>query len=222
VVVIPQGADDAFQPVSDAEVLRAVRQRYFGADRPFLLFVGKASIRRNIPMLVRAFAELRQTRKIPHGLLIFGPQTEGLPLADLCRELGVSDHVVQTDGKVEHHTELVPIYAAADVFVHPSEQEGWSITTVEAMACGTAVVAADRGGLGEVARGHAMMVSDPSVEALVGAIGAVLENDALRADLQRRARERGKALSWSAITRRTLDVVREVAIEPPTQRGQLA
>jgi glycosyltransferase involved in cell wall biosynthesis len=173
-------------------------------------------------MLVRAFAELRRTRMIPHGLLIFGPQADGPPLADLCRELGISDHVVQTDGKVDHHTELVPIYAGADVFVHPSEQEGWSITTVEAMACGTAVVAADRGGLGEVARGHALMIPDPSVDALVQAIGAVLEDDALKADLQRRARERGKELSWSAITRRTLDVVREVGITPPTHRGSQA
>ena len=212
VAIIPQGADDAFRPVTDEAVKRAVREKYFGADRPYLLFVGKANARRNIPMLVRAFAALRTSRRIPHGLLLFGPVTDGLPLGDLCRELGLSGDVVQTDGKVDRHTDLVPIYAAADVFVHPSEQEGWSITTVEAMACGTPVIAADRGGLGEVARGHALMMETPSVEALVDAIARVLDDDTLRADLGRRAVARGRALSWSNITRDTLQVVRDAAI----------
>jgi glycosyltransferase involved in cell wall biosynthesis len=163
---------------------------------------------------VRAFARLREEQNIPHGLLLFGPNQEGLPLEELCRELGVTEHVVQTDGRVAQHSDLVPIYAAADIFVHPSTFEGWSITTVEAMACGTAVIAADRGGLGEVARGHAYMIADPSVDALVDAISRVLGDDELRQDLQRRARARGQELSWSSITRQTLQVVRDVAREP--------
>ncbi len=211
IAVVPQGADDVFQPVEDPGVLRATRERFFGRDRPYILFVGKGSPRRNTPMLVRAFAELRRTHHIPHGLVLFGPNTAEYPLQELCQELGVSDDVVQTEGKVARHADLVPIYGAADVFVHPSEFEGWSMTTVEALACGTAVIAADRGGLGEVARGHALMISEPSVDALVDAIGRVLSDDALRQDLQRRARARGRALRWEVGTRQTLDVVRGVA-----------
>ncbi len=219
IVVIPQGADDAFQPIEDENVLRATRQRFFGSNRPYVLFVGKGSARRNVPMLVRAYAALRKSRKIPHGLVLFGPNTSDFPLAQLCQDLGIVDDVVQTDGKVDRHADLVPIYCAADVFVHPSEFEGWSMTTVEALACGTAVVAADRGGLGEVARGHALMVADPSVDALVDAIGRVLDDDALRADLRTRARARGRALRWEVGTRDTLDVVRRVAAGASPQRG---
>lgn len=211
IAVVPQGADDAFQPLADPDLLREVRARYFGRDRPYILFVGKCSVRRNIPNLLRAFAELRRTRRIPHGLLLFGPNQDDLPLTEICRELGIAGDVAQTNGEVAHHVDLVPIYSAADVFVHPSEYEGWSMTTVEAMACGAAVVAADRGGLGEVARGHALMVPEPTVEALADAIGRVLEDVALRQDLRRRARERGKALSWKEMTKRTLDVLRSVA-----------
>ena len=210
IAIVPQGADDAFAPVTDAALLRQTRERFFGADRPYLLFVGKCSARRNIPMLMRAFAELRHARRIPHGLVLFGPNHQGLPLAELCRELGVADDVVQTDGRIAHHTDLVPVYAAADAFVHPSEYEGWSMTTVEAMACGTPVIAADRGGLSDVARGHALMVENPSVEALVDAIGRVLDDGALRGELARKARARGLALSWRSIAAQTLDVVRRV------------
>jgi glycosyltransferase involved in cell wall biosynthesis len=210
ITIINQGADDAFQPIDDEALLSQTRTGFFGHDRPYILFVGKCSPRRNIPMLLEVFARLRAQKNIPHGLLLFGPNHEGLPLDQLCESLGISDDVVQTDGVVEKHTDLVPVYAAASVFVHPSENEGWSMTTVEAMACGVAVVAADRGGLGEVARGHALMV-DPLVDDLTEAIGKVLEDDALRRELGRLGRERGRALRWSEIAGQTLDVVRAVA-----------
>src|SRR6185369_15810908 len=50
VIVVLQGADDCFRPMDDEEALRAVRRRFFGGDRPFILFVGKSSTRRNIPL----------------------------------------------------------------------------------------------------------------------------------------------------------------------------
>jgi glycosyltransferase involved in cell wall biosynthesis len=192
------------------ELLSATRQRFFGSDRPYLLFVGKGSKRRNIPMLVEAFGRLRKEGRWPHGLVLFGPYKGDVPLDDLIRELGLEDDVVQTDGVVERHSDLAPIYAAADIFIHPSENEGWSMTTTEALASGTAVIAADRGGLGEVAAGHAFMIPDPSVESLVDAIRTVLSDDALRAELRRKARERGAALRWDKIAQQTLYVVRDV------------
>ena len=211
VVVIPQGADDSFSPIVDPAVLREVRCRFFGRDRPYILFVGKCSPRRNVPTLIRAFAALKHERHIPHGLLLFGPNQYGLPLEALCRELGIEGDVVQTDGRIAQHTEMVPIYSAAELFVHPSSIEGWSMTTAEAMACGAAVVAANRGGLGELARGYAKMVDAPSVESLADAIGLVIEDGALRADLQRLALTRAQSLRWRTLAARTLEVVREAA-----------
>jgi glycosyltransferase involved in cell wall biosynthesis len=161
--------------------------------------------------LLRAFAALKQRRAIPHGLLLLGPNHLNVPLGPLCDELGISDSVVQTDGAFSDHTRLVPIYNAADLFVHPSSYEGWSMTTMEALACGTAVVAVDRGGLGEVARGHALMVEEPTVEALADAMERVLSNPTLRQELQLKARKRGSAFRWEDTTRQTLEVIRRVA-----------
>jgi glycosyltransferase involved in cell wall biosynthesis len=207
--IVHQGADDAFHPIDDEALLSATRKRFFGNDRPYLLFVGKGSPRRNIPMLVEAFAQLRQEGRWPHGLLLFGPYKGDVPLERLLSDLGVEKDVVQTPGIVEHHSDLAPIYAAADIFIHPSENEGWSMTTTEALASGTPVIAADRGGLGEVARGHAYMI-EPTVDALTDAIRIVLSDDSLRADLSRKARERGAALRWDKIALQTLDVIRDV------------
>jgi glycosyltransferase involved in cell wall biosynthesis len=209
--VVEQGSDESFRPIADDEVLSRVRERFFKADRPFVLFVGKASTRRNIPTLLRAFAQLKREKNIPHGLLLFGPNPDGLPLAALCSELGITDSVVQDDGVVRDHSELVEIYNAADVFVHPSEFEGWSMTTVEAMGCGTAVIAVNRGGLGEVARGYAYMIDTPTVDSLADAMHKVLSDDSLRKSLEEKALQRGSSLRWSQTTRRTLDIVRSVA-----------
>lgn len=209
--VVEQGSDESFKPMNDPERMSKVRRRFFGGDRPFVLFVGKASTRRNIPMLLKAFAQLKKSKNIPHGLLLFGPNPDGLPLKELSAQLGISDSVVQDDGVVRDHSDLVEIYNAADVFVHPSEFEGWSMTTVEAMGCGTPVIAVDRGGLGEVARGYAYMLDTPGVDSLADALDKVLSDDTLRECLSRKSLERGSSLRWSKTTSQTLDIVRSVA-----------
>ncbi|MEP6507173.1 MAG: glycosyltransferase family 1 protein [Gemmatimonadales bacterium] len=210
IAVVPQGSDDSFRPLEDPERLKSVRVRFFGADRPFILFVGKCSTRKNAPMLIRAFAQLKHEHHVPHGLLLFGPNPDNLPLAELCNELGVADSVVQVDGKIKDHSELVEIYNAAEVFVHPSEFEGWSMVTVEALACGTPVIAANRGGLGEITRGHALMLDPPTVESLADALYRVVTDDELRLSLSKKARARGMEFRWIDTARRTLEIVKAV------------
>jgi glycosyltransferase involved in cell wall biosynthesis len=213
IVVVPQGTDEAFRRLDDPERVTATRRELLGGDHPFVLFVGKLSRRRNIPVLIEAFALAKRRAGLPHRLLLFGPNHLDIPLAQLAAEAGVAGSVVQTDGVVADHRRLVDVYNAADLFVHPSAYEGWSMTTMEALACGTAVVGAGRGGLGEVAAGHALMVQDPTAEALADAIEAVLTDGTLREELRRKAERRGSSIRWSDTTRRTLEVLREVAAQ---------
>jgi glycosyltransferase involved in cell wall biosynthesis len=212
IVVIPQGADTTFRPLEDPEAARQTRIRFLGEDAPCILFVGKLSLRRNIPNLIAAFAKAKRAKNLPHKLLLMGPNHVNLPLEQICREHGVTDAVVQTDGKFTHHEELVRIYNAADVFIQPSWFEGWSMTTIEALACGTATIASNRGGLGDTARGGAYMIEQaPTVEVIQDALQTVLLNEPLRQELKRIARERGKSIPWEYTTRHTLDVIRDVA-----------
>ena len=210
IVVVAQGADTTFRPLDDPELARQTRVELVGEDVPMILFVGKLSTRRNIPNLIAAFAQAKKEKRLPHKLLLLGPNHLNLPLAQLCAEHGVTDSVVQADGKFTHHEELVRIYNAADVFIHPSWFEGWSMTTIEALACGTATIAADRGGLGDVARGHAYMVEEPTVGALKDALCKVLLDEKLRQELKHLARQRGSAITWEDTARQTLEVIRKV------------
>ena len=214
IAVVAQGVDDDFCPVDDEETLRQTRIQQIGDDRPYVVFVGKLSQRRNIPMLIRAFADLiRRAPELPHKLLLFGPNHLNLPIAQLVRDLGVADRVVQTDGRLEKHHDLTRVYSAADAYVSASEYEGFSITVVEAMACGTPVVGINRAAFGEIVGDAGRLIDAPSVEGLSGALQAVLTDADLRLELRRRGLERAKQFRWEDIARDTLAVLRDVAAE---------
>ena len=210
-VVVPQGVDDAFRRVDDQDALRATRERWLGADKPYILFVGKLSQRRNIPTLMRAFARARTQADLPHTLLLMGPNHLDQPIESLAAELGISDAFVQDAGVVERHADLAAVYSGADLYVNASAYEGFSITLVEALACGTPVVTVDRAALSEIAGDAAVLVPEPTEAELADAIVQVLGDASLRSELSARGIERAKRFRWQETARETLDVLGQVA-----------
>ena len=207
--VIWHGVDDQFRPLDDESICRTVRERYFGRDRPYVLFVGGLSARRNVPMLLEAFARLRRQHHIPHGLLLVGPKRDGIALEALCERLGISDSVVQTDGRFATHREIVPIYGAADVFVLPSISEGFSLTLAEAMSCGTPVITVNKASLGEVACGYALTIREPALDDLADALLRIVTDEQLRLQLRAKSLERSQRFRWATSAQQTLDVLRK-------------
>jgi glycosyltransferase involved in cell wall biosynthesis len=209
--VIWLGVDEAFRPLDDPALARAIRLKYLGIDRPFVLFCGGMSRRRNVPMLLQAFSRLIARAKLDHYLLFVGPNRAQVPLRELAAELGIADRVVQTDGIFASHRDLVPIYNAADLFVLPSSSEGFSLTLAEAMSCGTPAVTVSRAALGEVADGYAMTIREPDPDLLEEAMEQVLTSPELHGQLRARGLDRARAFSWRETARRTLQVLRDVA-----------
>ena len=209
--VVWLAAGEAFRPLSDPELARDTRKRFLGADRPYVLFVGGLSKRRNVPMLMAAFGALKKRVNVPHALLLVGPNRSNIPLAALAAEYGITDSYVQTDGRFGKHQELAAVYNAADVFVLPSSSEGYSLTTAEAIACGTPIITVNRAGLGEMAEGYALTIAEPRVDLLSDALYQLLTNEALRQRVGARCLERSKVFSWESTARRTLEILRDVA-----------
>lgn len=209
--IVPEGVDDSFVPVEDPEALLAVRNRYLGGDFPYILFVGKFSQRRNIPALITAFANLKRQEAIPHKLLLYGKNILNLPIDQLVADLGVTDSVVQINEKLDDHRAILPIYSGADLFVHPTAYEGFSLTIVEAMACGAPVITVGRGAVGEIVDGAAFTIDDPTPEQLTAAIRTTLADPELRASLRRKGLERSKRWRFSETARGNLEVMRRVA-----------
>ena len=126
--------------------------------------------------------------------------------------LNVADSVVHSDATFTNHLDLVPVYNAADLFVLPSSSEGFSLTLLEAMACGTPAITTRRAGLAAVAEGYAHTIEEPTVEPLAEAIEQVLSDESLRQTLRERELERAKAYSWRRTAQSTLDVLRRVGL----------
>jgi alpha-1,3-rhamnosyl/mannosyltransferase len=209
--VVPEGAPDFFGPLEDEKLLRETRIKYLGEDRPYILFVGKLSQRRNIPALLSAFSELKKRENIPHKLLLFGPNVLNLPLERLVNELGIQDSVVQTDGKLRSHQDIIPVYNAAALYILPSSYEGFSITLVEAMACGVPVITVNRGATREIAEGCALMVDEPTPENLTSAMRRALADRPMMQSYRAKALERARCFRYAETARQTLDVIRRVA-----------
>ena len=97
----------------------------------------------------------------------------------------------------------------ADVFLFPTFYEGFGLPVLEAMACGTPVVAADNSSLSEVA-GDAGLLFDPnSGQKLADALLEILNNEKLRDSLQKKGLERVKNFSWEKCARETLEWIKE-------------
>jgi glycosyltransferase involved in cell wall biosynthesis len=95
-----------------------------------------------------------------------------------------------------HDADLPGLYAGARAFVLPSRYEGFGLTCLEAMACGTPVVAADRAALPETCGDAAVLVDPDDQEALCAAVLRACADEPLREDLRRRGLARAAAFTW--------------------------
>jgi glycosyltransferase involved in cell wall biosynthesis len=177
--VVPLGVDAA--PVADGEAAR-VRARY-GLDRPIILFVGTVEPRKNLARLVEAYERLGPTGA---ELVLVGPDgwTDLPPTT--ARRLGF----VPPD-------DLRALYAAADVVAYPSLREGFGLPVLEAMAQGAAVVTSATTSTAEVAGDAALLVDPLDVDDIAGALGRLLDDPGLAADLGARARARAADFTWA-------------------------
>lgn len=203
VEVIPPGVPATFKPLPRDEASDFLRAKF--GNRPYLLHVGTLEPRKNIDVLIDAFARLRARRDLPHLLVLVGARGwmyESLP--ELVVRRGLQDSVRFVDYVPQ--SDLPLWYNSAAVLVYPSAYEGFGLPVVEAMACGTPVVTTNGGSLAEVAGGASMVVSPGSVEELEVAVERVLDDAPLRSRLTAAGLERAARYSWPAAAQSTWEV----------------
>lgn len=203
IAVTPYGVDERFRP---APMEAAALRDRFGIDRPYVLCVGTLEPRKNLLGALRAFGRLaRDTDEF--ALVVAGGRGWGNEAFEAARR-AAGDRLVLT-GYVSD-ADLVGLLSAARCFLYPSLFEGFGFPPLEAMACGTPVVTADRASLPEVVGDAAALVDPEDEEAIAAALRAVLE-DPGEADRMRRAGlDRASLYTWEACAAATIDVYRDV------------
>ena len=197
-VVVP-GVDAAYRPLPEAEVI-AFRTKQ-GLAR-FVLHVGTLQPRKNIPALLQAFAQLGDpTIKL---VLVGGKGWLYDEIFQEVQALGLTEQVVFT-GYVPDD-ELPLWYNAAALLVFPSVYEGFGMPIVEAMACGTPVIAADSSSIPEAVGEAGLLFAPNDVEALVKQMTAVLTSPNLQHKLRQKGFKQAQRFSWERAGRETAEV----------------
>jgi len=207
VTVVHLAADPAFRLLIEAQAMR-VAARY-GLDPGYLLFVGTLEPRKNLPGLLQAYRLLLDAGKTSAPLVLVGgkgwlydeifERVEQLRLNELVRFLhGVPD------------VDLPGLYNAASVLAMPSFYEGFGLPALEAMACGTPVVVADRASLPEVVGEAGLLVNPEDPDDVAQALARVLTDESLRARMRELGLARAAHFTWERAAQATLAVYRKV------------
>ncbi len=175
---------------------------------PYLLVVNEFTRRKGYG---EAFAVLDALvdAGYPHRLVVVG-RIHDWARGDVTRLLGAARH----PERIEIHQwvpDLVPIYQGASAFLMTSRYEGFGLTPLEAMACGTPVVAFSNSAVTEVVDGGGHLVADGDVGAMYAAVRMVLDNPSCAAEWRQRGVEHARAFTWAASASIHAEVYRSVA-----------
>jgi len=203
-------------PEAAAPVFTAITDRAFDGHlfercvirRPYILAVGNLQPRKNLSRLIEAFARLVSERQIPHQLVLAGQaKWRESEIHNVIRHLGIEERIVFTGYIPE--ADLIALLNGASLFVYPSLYEGFGLPVLEAMACGTPVVASNCTSIPEVAGDAALLIDPCCVDAISGAIMRVLESESLQGLLRQKGLARAQMFSWRETARLTWDAYRQ-------------
>lgn len=194
IYTIRHGVDSFFLDNPPNNEIGKVKAK-FHLNRRYFLFVGNSEPRKNLTALTDAF----QIAKLDMDLVIAGP-SENVVVSDPA--IRITDYVSKA--------ELRALYKCAVALVIPSLDEGFGIPMLEAMACGTPVIASNLPVFHEIAPDAFLPVDPASHEAIAEALRTVSENEGMRAELAQKGKERIAKYSWKECAQKTLDLYRNL------------
>ncbi len=204
-VALP-GVREEYHPLPAGEVA-AFRA---GNDLPerFFLYLGTLEPRKNVPLLLEAYAALPEATRRAVPLVLVGGKGWGLePIRAAIVRLGLQ-HQVRLEGYAAD--ESLPLwYNAASAFVYPSVYEGWGMPVVEALACGTPVLTSNASSLPEAGGDAALLLPPHDWRAWSEGLRRALEDDDWRREAAGRGLAHAAGLTWAGTARATVAAYRK-------------
>jgi glycosyltransferase involved in cell wall biosynthesis len=208
IVVIYPGITPHLKPVTDANELEAVQQKY-NITAPYLLFVGTLQPRKNLVRLIQAYA----STGLPHELVLAG--TEGWrsgPILDEIDRLNLSIRQrVRLTGFVVD-ADKAALISGATALLYPSLYEGFGFPLLEGQTCGTPVMASSTSSLPEIAGDAALLVDPQDNISIAESMRLIVEDSELRLDLQNKGYKNVKRFTWEKAATQVLQTLERAAV----------
>jgi glycosyltransferase involved in cell wall biosynthesis len=205
VTVVHLAADPIFRPLTEAEAEQVAAQ--YALEPGYLLCVGTLEPRKNLPGLFQSYRLLLDTGVTTAGLVLVG--SKGWlydEIFERVEELHLNEQVHLLQGVPDG--DLPGLYNAASLLVTPSFYEGFGLPALEAMACGTPVVVADRSSLPEVVGEAGLLIDPDDPDDIAQALTRVLTDELLQARMRELGLARSACFTWERAARETLAVYR--------------
>ncbi|MEL7638502.1 MAG: glycosyltransferase family 1 protein [Solidesulfovibrio sp.] len=206
VTVTPLACDPLYRAPARPEAVAAFRERN-GLARPYVLYAGNISPRKNLGTLLQAFALAGQA--LPCDLALTGGMAWSEDFAASVARLGLAGRVKRLGQVAKDDMPL--LYRGATALAFPSLFEGFGLPILEAQACGTPVVCAAATSLPEVAGDGALLVDPGDAVAWAEALCRVATDPGLREALIRRGHDNEARFTWERTARLTLDALAAAA-----------
>lgn len=210
-VIYPAYANH-FKPASKEEIA-FIRDRY-RIPEVYILHVGRIDRKKNLTVLVRAFAEFRKQTRFKGKLVLVGEEYMKIRDTNLhptIEQLELKDEVIFT-GRVPD-CDVPALYSGALVTVSTSLHEGFGLAHVEAMACGSPLIASSAGAGKEVLDDAAIFIETIDTKSIVEALIRVVEDPTLRQEIQERGLARSGHFRGENSARQTLRLYEELVFE---------
>ena len=210
VTVTHNGCEAYLIPEQGGAPTPAAVMEKLGIKREYLLAVGSLQPRKNLIRLIQAFVQLRKKFPDQKPQLVIAGRKLWLYkdiLASIAQQ-ELSDDVIVTDYVTDE--ELRCLYKSAVALVYPSIFEGFGLPPLEAMACGTPVIASNTSSLPEVVGEAGILVDPYDIDSICDAMARILREVDLRSRLSLEGLRRAPAFSWQNAASRTLEVYRQV------------
>jgi glycosyltransferase involved in cell wall biosynthesis len=188
--VIPLGLGNRYKPVDNFDILNAVKINFNLPDK-FILYLGNFKPHKNVSSLVSAFKNI-ENKFLEYKLVLAGPlDKHGEKIKHLVSEMELAERVLFTN-TIEENDFPEALISLADIFVFPSLYEGFGLPPLEAMGCGTPVIASNLTSIPEVVGDSGILINPLDIESMSETIGELIKDSGKREHFAKKGLERAK------------------------------
>lgn len=201
-------SEPIYKPTSK-HICNNILKKHYSIPNNYILYVGGFSPRKNISGLIEAFSKIE--RKLPSDMVLVIAGTKGKSYdiyKSLTEKLHLSNKILFPGFISMEH--MPYLYSGAELLVYPSFYEGFGLPPIEAMACGTPVIASNATSIPEILGDSALLCPPQDTDLLAESILSVLLNDNLKNLLIEKGFKKSNSLTWEATAQKTMESYKKI------------